>query len=106
MKSHAITFFSAQVGTGAPHKEADDGRNSTKKKPELPTQLLNTRNRHINSSKFVFKAHTSLMFYMPKKGKNVVLMNTLHRDGRSCGQEHQKPGIIMITIPQKEGWTI
>jgi hypothetical protein len=29
------------------------------------------------------------------KGTNVVLKSTLDRDGRICGQEHQKPEIIM-----------
>lgn len=51
---------------------------------------MNTRNRPINSSKFTFAADTSLVSYVPKKGKNVVLMSTLHRDGKICGQEHQK----------------
>lgn len=64
---------------------------------------MNTRNRPINSSKFVFTADTSLVSYVPKKGKNVVLMSTLHRDGRICGQEHQKPEIIMDYNATKGG---
>ncbi|XP_071235666.1 piggyBac transposable element-derived protein 4-like [Salvelinus alpinus] len=70
---------------------------------ELPTQLLSTRNRPINSSKFVFTADSSLVSYVPKKGKNVVLMSTLHRDGRICEQEHQKPEIIMNYKARKGG---
>ena len=61
-----------------------------KNKPELPPQLLNTWNRPINSSKFVFTDDSSLVSHMPKKWKNVVLMSMLHRDGRTRGQEHQK----------------
>jgi hypothetical protein len=41
--------------------------------------------------------------YVPNKIKNVVLMSTLHRDGRICGQEHQKPEIIMDYITTKGG---
>ena len=37
----------------------------------------------------MFTADTSLVSYVTKKGKNVVLMSTLHRDGRINGQEHQ-----------------
>ena len=69
-----------------------------KNKPEAPPQLLNTQNRHITSSKFVFMADMSLVYYVPKKGKNVVLMSTVHRDVRICGQEHQK---IMITADHR-----
>ena len=57
--------------------------------------MLNTRNMPINSSKFVLTADTSLVCYVPKKGKNVVLMSTLHRDEIICDQEHQKPETIM-----------
>uniref|UniRef100_UPI003AAE7D3F piggyBac transposable element-derived protein 4-like n=1 Tax=Centroberyx gerrardi TaxID=166262 RepID=UPI003AAE7D3F len=74
-----------------------------KNKPELPPQLLTTRNRPVNSSKFVLTGDTSLVSYMPKKGKNVVRMCTLHRDGRLCGQEHQKTEIIMDYNATKGG---
>ena len=72
------------------------------KKPELP-QLLNTWNRPINSSKFLFTAEMFLWSYVPKKCKNVVLMSTLHRDGRICGQEHQKQEIIIDYNATKGG---
>ncbi|XP_045571390.1 uncharacterized protein isoform X2 [Salmo salar] len=49
------------------------------------------------------KADTSRVFYVPKKCKNVVLMSTLHRDGRICGQEHQKLEIIMDYNATKGG---
>ncbi|XP_071390069.1 piggyBac transposable element-derived protein 4-like [Centroberyx affinis] len=74
-----------------------------KNKSELPPPLLTTKNRRVKSSKFVYTADTSLVSYVPKKGKNVVLMSTLHRDGRICGQEHQKPEIIMDYNATKGG---
>ena len=61
---------------------------------------MNTRNRPVNSSKFVFMADTS---YVKKKGKNVVLTSTLNRDGRICGQEHKKTEIIMDYNATKGG---
>lgn len=45
-----------------------------KNKPELPPQLLTTKSRPVNSYKFVFTADTSLVYYVPKKGKNVVII--------------------------------
>ena len=45
----------------------------------------------------------SLVSYVPKKGKNVVLISTLYRDGRICSQEHQKPDIIMDYNATKGG---
>lgn len=61
------------------------------------------KNRSVKSSKFVYTADTSLVSYVPKKGKNVVLMSTLHRDGRICDQEHQKPEVIMDYNATKGG---
>ena len=74
-----------------------------KNRSELPPQLLPTKNRPVNSSKFVYTADTSLVSYVPKKRKNVVLMSTLHRDGIICGLEHQKPESIM-DYNAKIGW--
>ncbi|KAM9770316.1 DNA polymerase delta subunit 4 isoform 1-T1 [Menidia menidia] len=66
-----------------------------KNRPELPPQLLTLKDRPVKSSKFAYTADTSLVSYVPKRGKNVVLMSTLHGDGRICDQEHLKPEIIM-----------
>lgn len=74
-----------------------------KNKSELPAQLLTMKNRSVKSSKFVYTADTSLVSYVSKKGKNVVLMSTLHRDGRICDQEHQKPEVIMDYNATKGG---
>ncbi|XP_071316266.1 piggyBac transposable element-derived protein 4-like [Trachinotus anak] len=74
-----------------------------KKKSELPPQLLTSKNRPVKSSKFAYTADTSLVSYVPKKGKNVVLMSTLHGDGRICDQEHHKPEIIMDYNATKGG---
>uniref|UniRef100_A0A669C9C5 PiggyBac transposable element-derived protein domain-containing protein n=1 Tax=Oreochromis niloticus TaxID=8128 RepID=A0A669C9C5_ORENI len=74
-----------------------------KNKSELPPQLMTMKNRPVKSSKFVYTADTSLVSYVPKKGENVVLMSTLHRDGRVCDQDHQKPEIIMDYNATKGG---
>ncbi|XP_030006547.1 LOW QUALITY PROTEIN: piggyBac transposable element-derived protein 4-like [Sphaeramia orbicularis] len=49
-----------------------------KNKPELPTALLELRGRRVLSSKFAFTPDTTLVSYVPKKNKNVLLLSTLH----------------------------
>ena len=74
-----------------------------KNKSELPPQLLTSKNRPVKSSKFASTADTSLVSYVPKKRKNVVLMSTPHRDGRISDQEHHKPEIIVDYNATKGG---
>ncbi|XP_034048225.1 piggyBac transposable element-derived protein 1-like [Thalassophryne amazonica] len=74
-----------------------------KNKSELSPQLLTSKNRPVMSSKFAYMADTSLVSYVPKKGKNVVLMSTLHGDGIICDQEHHKTEIIMDYNATKGG---
>src|SRR4029434_991827 len=73
------------------------------RKPDEDALRKKSKNRPVNSSKFVYTADMSLLSYVPKKRKNVVLMSTLHRDGRICGLEHQKPEIIMDYNATKGG---
>ncbi|KAJ8333447.1 hypothetical protein SKAU_G00414550 [Synaphobranchus kaupii] len=64
-------------------------------KPELPPNLLQTRQRAILSSVFTFtKSHTAVS-YVPKRGKNVLLLSTKHREPSVSEAEHQKPTIIL-----------
>lgn len=86
--SHATIYFTS-------YKLGQELTMIRKNRSELPPQLLPTKNRPVNSSKFVYTVDTSLVSYVPKKRKNVILMSTLHWDGRISGLEHQKPEIIM-----------
>ncbi|XP_025759050.1 piggyBac transposable element-derived protein 4-like [Oreochromis niloticus] len=61
---------------------------------ELPPQLLQTRGRAIFSSVFAFTLTHTIVSYVPRRGKNVLLMSTKHRTpGVSEGQK-RKPVII------------
>uniref|UniRef100_UPI003AAEECD7 piggyBac transposable element-derived protein 4-like n=1 Tax=Centroberyx gerrardi TaxID=166262 RepID=UPI003AAEECD7 len=65
-----------------------------KNRPELPPQLLRTKQRAPRSSLFAFtKTHTAAS-YIPKQGKNVLLLSTKHREPAVSDAEHQKPAII------------
>ncbi|XP_052381967.1 piggyBac transposable element-derived protein 4-like isoform X2 [Oncorhynchus keta] len=64
-----------------------------KNKPdELPPALLATRVREAFSSKFA--STTTLVSYLPKRNKNVVLMSTLHKTAKISDREDRKPAII------------
>lgn len=51
-----------------------------KNKPELPSELLAMKNRKVTSSMFAFTEKATVVSYCPKKGKNVLLMSTMHKD--------------------------
>lgn len=107
LSGHNITcdnfFTSHQLGQELLKRKLTMVGTVRKNRSELPPQLLKTENRPVESSTFVYTADTTLVSYIPKKGKNVVLMSTLHRDGRLCGQEHQKPEMIMDYNATKGG---
>ncbi|KAL4089192.1 hypothetical protein QTP88_024253 [Uroleucon formosanum] len=53
-----------------------------KNKREIPTCFLDTKNRQICSTKFGFGDNNCLLLsYVPKKGKNVMMLSTIHTQG-------------------------
>ncbi|KAM4584694.1 piggyBac transposable element-derived protein 4-like [Odontesthes bonariensis] len=107
LSGHNITcdnfFTSHKLGQELLKKKLTMVGTIRKNKSELPPQLLTTKNRPVKSSMFAYTAYTSLVSYVPKKDKNVVLMSTLHGDERICDQEHHKPEIIMDYNATKGG---
>ncbi|XP_051574823.1 piggyBac transposable element-derived protein 4-like [Myxocyprinus asiaticus] len=51
-----------------------------KNKPALPSELLAMKNRKVKPSVFAFTGRATVISYCPKKGKNVLLMSTMHKD--------------------------
>lgn len=66
-----------------------------KNRPELPPRLLALRGREALSSVFAFTATHTLVSYVPKRGKNVVLLSTKHRAPKIGSGEKKKPQIIL-----------
>lgn len=62
-----------------------------KNKPELPPELLQLRQRKILSSVFAFTKTTMALSYLPKRGKNVLLLSTKHREAAVSDGEKKKP---------------
>lgn len=52
-----------------------------KNKAEIPSEMLQVRNRKLYSTIFGFQRDITLASYMAKKNKVVLLMSTLHHDG-------------------------
>jgi len=74
-------------------------------KPDLPKELANKteiKKRDVNSSKFCFDNHLTLVSYVPKANKNVLLLSTLHNDD-SVDLASNKPNIILDYNKTKGG---
>jgi hypothetical protein len=67
-----------------------------KNKKEIPPQLVQTKNKAINTSIFCFRKEMTMVSYVPKKGKVVLLVSTMHNDDKiyETTQELRKPEII------------
>ncbi len=74
-----------------------------KNKPELPPALVSTRGREALSSKFAFTDTHTLVSYVPKKNRNVILMSTLHKDAAVSTTEDRKPIMIQDYNKNKGG---
>ncbi|XP_063324883.1 piggyBac transposable element-derived protein 3-like [Pelmatolapia mariae] len=64
-------------------------------KPELPPQLVQLRQRKILSSLFAFTKTTMAVSYMPKQGKNVLLLSPKHREPAVSDGEKKKQAAIL-----------
>ncbi|KAJ7984080.1 hypothetical protein DPEC_G00366450 [Dallia pectoralis] len=53
-----------------------------KNKPELPPALLATKTRRVLSSAFAFTPIATLVSYLARRNRNVLLLSTLHADAR------------------------
>ncbi|KAL4009285.1 hypothetical protein ACER0C_003137 [Sarotherodon galilaeus] len=74
-----------------------------KNKPELPPQLLQTRGREVFSSVFAFRMTHTAVSYVPRRGKNVLLLSTKHRTPSVSDDAKRKPQIIMDYNKSKGG---
>jgi hypothetical protein len=66
-----------------------------KNKPQIPTELQPSRKRATNSSIFAFQKDITLVSYVPKTNKAVVLVSSFHHSADISHEEHRKPKIIL-----------
>ncbi|XP_014778316.1 uncharacterized protein LOC106874912 [Octopus bimaculoides] len=77
-----------------------------KNRVELPPQFVATRSRTEYTSLFGFQKDVTLTLYVPKKGKNVVLLSTMHHDGaidESSKEKKENQRLLPSTTVLKEG---
>ena len=78
----------------------------TRNKPELPLTLLTSKNRQVFSSKILFRPTTTLVSYMAKKNKNIMLMSTLHTeapDNVVAGHRKERKLAIVLDYNSNKG---
>lgn len=73
-----------------------------KNKAILPKEFLPNKNKPINSSMFGFTKDCTLVSFVPKKNKAVLLYSTMHHDN-TVDPETQKPEIILYYNSTKSG---
>lgn len=56
---------------------------------EIPPLLKDTKTRSVHSSQFCFDRNVTMISYIPKRGKNVILLSSMHHD-ISIDNEHPK----------------
>lgn len=98
LKGHNVTcdnfFTSYDLGQLLLKKQLTMIGTIRKNKPTIPPQLLQ-KNVPKFSSTFAFTKDTTLVSYIPKKGKCVVLQSTLHHDRKIADTETKKPEMIL-----------
>ena len=76
-----------------------------KNKPHLPVEFVAVKNRPEKSNLFGFRKEATVVSYIPKKGKNVILISSLHFDDaidcKTCSQ--LKPEIVSFYNGIKSG---
>ncbi|XP_035206542.1 piggyBac transposable element-derived protein 4-like [Stegodyphus dumicola] len=75
-----------------------------KNKAVIPAEFLETKKREVYSSMFGFQKDMTLVSYVPKKSKCVVLLSTMHHDDTiDENSEQSKPEIIHFYNGTKGG---
>ena len=72
-----------------------------KNKAEIPA-CMTAKNRAEFSSIFGFSDQMTLVSYVPKKGKEVIVLSSMHHDKTVLGDQH-KPEIIIHYNETKSG---
>ena len=74
-----------------------------KNKREIPVELQPNRQRPENSSIFCFDRQLTLVSYVSKKSKAVILLSSLHHDTIVSDEVGKKPEIILYYNDTKNG---
>lgn len=68
----------------------------------IPKEMLKNRSRTVQSSLFGFMENKTIVSYVPKKDKAVILLSTMHHDN-AISDDQNKPDIIKYYNSSKGG---
>lgn len=74
-----------------------------KNKPHIPSEFFPHNKKDINSSLFGFNNYKTLVSYVPKKNKAVILLSTHHHEEKTITELNNKPEIINFYNKTKGG---
>ena len=76
-----------------------------KNKKEIPPKFISTRGKEVYSTQFAFQKDLTLVSYIPKKSKVVLVLSSLHHDQNidPASGDKQKPEIITLHNFTKAG---
>lgn len=95
-------FSSIQVVRELKKKDLTYVGTVKKNKAEIPLAFLPNKRRTVESSEFGFTNDMTLVSYVPKKNKSVVLVSSMHHSAQ-IGEETSKPEIIGFYNATKGG---
>ncbi|KRZ01763.1 PiggyBac transposable element-derived protein 4 [Trichinella zimbabwensis] len=72
-------------------------------KKEVPSEMTETRGREVSSSLFCFDWQLTLVSYIPKRKKCVLLLSTMHHDDAVSAEHEGKPDIVLFYNETKSG---
>ena len=72
-------------------------------KRDVPRELLPNRNKVEESSIFCLSNHLTLVSYVPKRNKSVILLSSMHHDRAVAVDQKHKPDIILYYSDTKSG---
>ncbi|KRZ47793.1 PiggyBac transposable element-derived protein 4 [Trichinella nativa] len=72
-------------------------------KKEVPSELTEARGREVGSSLFCFDRQLTLVSYIPKRKKCVLLLSTMHHDDAVNEDQEGKPDIVLFYNETKSG---
>lgn len=68
-----------------------------KNKKELPKEFIQTKKRHVHDTYFGFQRDTTIISYISKRGKVVLVASTMHHDAKIDRESGAKKKPEMIT---------
>uniref|UniRef100_A0A3B3QYT7 PiggyBac transposable element-derived protein 4-like n=1 Tax=Paramormyrops kingsleyae TaxID=1676925 RepID=A0A3B3QYT7_9TELE len=72
-------------------------------RPELPSDFLISKGRRLHSSKFGFFSNTTIVSYLKKRTKNMLLMSTFHKKPQISDRLDRMPHIVIDYNENKGG---